>query len=132
LPEGENSDGLEQASGTSVDALNLMRNRLFELEIEEQRLHAQLLPAHPRLKAITEQVAQAKTLLLRQEIAVERSTILERRKKIAAAEAQRAEVYAKLRTLNENEVQIADIDRQVAPLESETRKGAEDHQHAPP
>ncbi len=130
MPALDDDEELQQASGTSVDALNLMRNRLFELEIEHQRLQAQLQPAHPRLKAIGEQVAQTKTLLLRQEIAVERSTILERKKKIAAAEAQRAEVYAKLRTLNEDEVQIADIDRKVALLETEYRKADENREQA--
>jgi len=125
MPQSKRSDDVEQASGTSVGALNLMRARLFELEIERERLQAQLQPKNPRLTAITEQVAQTKSLLQRQEIVVERSTILELRKKIAAAEAQHADVYAKLRNLNENEVEIADIDRQIKLLESEYRKADE-------
>jgi uncharacterized protein involved in exopolysaccharide biosynthesis len=130
VPQSERPDGLPQASGTSVGALDLMRARLFELEIERERLQAQLQPKNPRMTAITEQVAQAKTLLQRQEIVVERSTILELRKKIAAAETQHADVYAKLRTLNENEVAIADIDRQIKLLESEYRKADEYREQA--
>jgi uncharacterized protein involved in exopolysaccharide biosynthesis len=130
LPASDKDEAPIEASGTSADGLNLMRSRLFELEIEQQRLQAQLKPNHPQVKAIDEQVAQAKKLMLRQEIAVERSTILEQHKKVDAAKAQRAEVDAKLHTFNENEVQLAEIDRQVALLESEYRKADENREQA--
>ena len=130
VPEADALEDSTLASGTSADALNEMRTKLFELEIEQQRLQAQLKPAHPLVKAINEQVAQAKSLLLRQEIVVERSTILEQQKKIEAAKSQRADVDAKLQTFNANEVQLAEIDRQVALLEAEYRKVDENREQA--
>ncbi len=130
FPEADQKISNEGASGTSADAVNQMRAKLFELEIEQQRVIAQYQPAHPLTKAINEQVAQAKALLLRHEILVERSTILEMQKKVSAAQQQRADVDAKLRTFNENEVQLAEIDRQVDLLEEEYRKADENRQQA--
>jgi uncharacterized protein involved in exopolysaccharide biosynthesis len=130
LPEAERAPDTRAASNMSSDAIDMMRSRLFELEIEYQRLLAQLQPAHPKLKAITEQVAQARQELKRQEVVLERSNILEQEEKIAAAKSQRSEVYAKLRDLNEQELHIADLERQVALLTDEHRKAEESRELA--
>ncbi len=130
LPKSERAPDTRAASNMSSDAIDMMRSRLFELEIEYQRLLAQLQPAHPKLKAISEQVAQARKELKRQEVVLERSNILEQGEKIAAAKSQRSDVYAKLRELNEQELRITDLERQVALLTDEHRKAEESRELA--
>ena len=49
MPESEQSGELDQASGTSVAALDLMRARLFELEIEKRAAVLQLHALHHRV-----------------------------------------------------------------------------------
>lgn len=61
---------------------------------------------------------------------MERSAILEQTKKNAAAEKQRGDVDARLQTLNQHEVQLADVDRQVAVLEAEYRKAEKNREQA--
>lgn len=130
LSEADKPTELSKASSMSREAIDLMRSRLFDLEIEHQRLLAQLQPAHPKLKAISEQVASAKIVLKRQEVLVEQSTILEQEGKIAAAERQRSDVYGKLRELNEQGLRIADFERQADLLQAEHRKAEENREQA--
>ncbi len=130
LPQGEKFLNEPESSAMSTDAIDQMRSKLFELEIEQQRLLAQFQPKHPRVRAIAEQVRLAKTLLQKQEVLVERSKLLDHQEKFEAAAEQQAEVYAKLRALNEHELQITDLDRQVAQLDTEHRKADENREQA--
>ncbi|MFO0916758.1 MAG: hypothetical protein U0872_00380 [Planctomycetaceae bacterium] len=129
-PAADQQADADESSTASEEAINMMRSKLYELEIEQQRVLAQFQPAHPLSKAINEQVAQAKALLIHHEVLVERSRIIELKRKVSAAQEQRAEVEKKLKLFNENEVQIAEIDRQVELLGEEYRKADENREQA--
>lgn len=130
IPSDELPSKSDPTTGASVDSINLMRSRLFELEIEHQRISAQYQSIHPKFKAIEEQLAQAKRLLRRQEVLVARARIVDLQMKIDAAGKQRRDVDSKLRALNQQEVRITDLDRQVTQLEVELRKIEENREQA--
>lgn len=130
IPQSEQPDSSSPTTGASVDSINLMRSRLFELEIEHQRLTTQYQSVHPKVKAIEEQLSQAKGLLRRQEILVGRSQLVELQMKIDAANRQRTEVDTKLRSLNEQEVRLTDLDRQISHCELELKKAEENREQA--
>lgn len=120
---------------------SLMRNKLYELEMEESRLASQYTPSHARLGQVREQLTGAKLILSKLESEREdHSTTLNpvrlrieedlQRTKTAVAglesliaetESQRETKQQEIRELLDFEVMLGQLDREIAVSESSLR-----------
>jgi Mrp family chromosome partitioning ATPase len=120
---------------------SLMRNKLYELEMEESRLASQYTPSHARLGQVREQLTSAKLILSKLESEREdHSTTLNpvrlrieedlQRTKTAVAglesliaetESQRETKQQEIRELLDFEVMLGQLDREIAVSESSLR-----------
>ena len=120
---------------------SLMRNKLYELEMEESRLASQYTPSHARLGQVREQLTGAKLILSKLESEREdQSTTLnpvrlrieedlQRTKTsvagleslIAETESQRETKQQEIRELLDFEVMLGQLDREIAVSESSLR-----------
>ena len=57
---------LEETTGESKHASDLMRDRLYDLELEEQQLLARYTPEHPNVQAVQAQLREAKSIMSNQ------------------------------------------------------------------
>lgn len=109
------------ASGLSTRALDDMRTQLYELQIRERELLAKFTPEHPQAIAIHEQVDQAQRLLARQELLIEISAAATQRTKSQSLATAYEQTKSHLRTLNEDEGRISELERRVEQLTSSHR-----------
>ncbi len=134
LPQQLNA---EEANVPSL-AADYMRNELYKLQILEKEASSRSTSEHPRVIALRRQVAEMQRILDEQEPSrnhvtrklsvVHQSAQTELMTAQAMAAAQKAEaksleeqyasVMSKLRTLNDNESHITQLNRQVALLET--------------
>jgi uncharacterized protein involved in exopolysaccharide biosynthesis len=98
-----------------------MRTQLYTLQIRERELLAKFTPDHPKAIAINEQVRQAQQLLARQELLIELSTAASLQAKLHSLTQQYEQTRKELLTLNENEVRIAELERQLEQLTASYR-----------
>lgn len=135
----------ERTTGISNDAYDRMRDRLYELEIRERDLRARYTETHPTVQAVLEQVREAKALVAEQtpertqhreivppaRVKAEEELVAERARKasltalVEMLQTQKGEVLAGLRNMNDDEVEIARLDREKSVLEGTYRLAAE-------
>lgn len=132
-------------TGYANQASDVMRAKLYELEMKEQELQAKFTDAHPELRRLREQLAQSRAILDREEPSRTQVTtgpsrtneqaqlaLLDREPamaaltaKAAALRGQLAEARGRLAVLNENDVRVARLAREVALEEANYRKYSE-------
>jgi uncharacterized protein involved in exopolysaccharide biosynthesis/Mrp family chromosome partitioning ATPase len=126
-----------RVAGVANEAKDAMRERLYELELKEGRLRAKYTAEHPLVLAVQQERESAERILaklpddrthttealnpnqrkLELELIEERSTRTALVAKKKAAAEQLGQLTAKLRLLNEQEVTLAQLERDVALLE---------------
>ena len=102
----------QSASGLTNTAIDDMRDQLYSLQIREREMESMYNETHPRIVAIHEQVQEAQRLLHEQEFKIEQSQAAAWQSKVDSLQQKYAAARQKLRTLNENEVQIRELERQ--------------------
>lgn len=136
---------LEETDGIAQHATDLMRNRLYELELEEKQLLATYTPEHPAVVAVRNQVAQAKEIMSKQvdDRTVTKKGINKNRQQFtmtmmnsevesSGVEAEKRSLEEKLklaneemRKLNRDEIRLAELNREVEIAERNYRAYAE-------
>jgi len=111
-----------------------MRNKLYELETEEKRLSAKYTPGHSQLVQLQEQVAGAKEILgkieseredrsttpnpvkirIEEDLQRTRTSVVGLQSMIAETESQRATKQKEIRELLDFEVELSQLDREIA------------------
>lgn len=135
----------ERTTGISNDAYDRMRDRLYELEIRERDLRSRYTDTHPAVMAVLEQVREARDVVSQQapertqvreivppaRVKAEEGLVEERSRKasltalVEKLDAQRSELLAGLRQMNDEEVEIARLEREKSVLEGSYRLAAE-------
>lgn len=128
------SNGIDTAADPTWNAL---RQRIFELELEERRLTAVYTPEHPSLKQIAEQLKGSREVLvklrnerldetttlnpaklkLREQLQQQQTNVVGQRSLIEKKRAQRGNVEQQTKELLECERQLARTDRDIQHLE---------------
>jgi uncharacterized protein involved in exopolysaccharide biosynthesis len=131
----------QQTTGFPNVAADSMRQELFKAQISARDLEAKLGAEHPLVKIAREQLRQSEYILNAQseerkqttsginptrqslELELEREEVLAAsvRAKASALKEQSAELQTRMRTLNEQEVQITELERQTAIAEANYR-----------
>lgn len=111
----------ESAPAGSPLATDNMRSELYKLEIQKRDLQSRLSGQHPRVIAIIDQVAAARILLARQELATAEARVMALDAKTQELAHRFDEEHRELRTLNENEVRITELERRVSQLDDSHR-----------
>lgn len=142
LPERSES---ERTVGISNDAYDRMRDRLYELEIRERDLRARYTDDHPTVQAVLQQVREAEALVAQQtpdrtqvreivppaRVKAEEELVGERAKQaslvslVEKLESQQGELLADLRKMNDEETEIARLEREKSVLEGTYHLAAE-------
>lgn len=132
---------LAEESDSPNAAVTSMRNELYKLQISEQEASSRYTKLHPRVIALRRQVDEMRKILAAEETRSNHKThklsvvhqsmrtqLATATTEAAAAAAesrslktQLADVQSKIRALNDNELLITDLTRQVALLESDFR-----------
>lgn len=140
----------EETSGATNFASDAMREQLYALQLRQQELRSTHTDDHPSVKQIETQIAAAKAILDaedgdRTEVTtapnrvyeaieleqIQKELILESvRAKNAIVEKQLRQAEAALQTLNDNEITIARLQREVDIQDSNYRKYASDTEQA--
>jgi Mrp family chromosome partitioning ATPase len=122
-----------------------MRAKLYELEIEESKLRAKYSDGHPLLEQIQQQRKEAQALLkdmpddrtqttaalnpnqkqLELDLMQAKAKQKAQEARLAAAEKQRTDLTTQLQDLNDHEVQIGDLERNVQILDGKYRMHVE-------
>ena len=133
-----------ETSGIGDEGTNRMRDQFFSLQMREKEAQAKYTDDHPKMQAIHQQVATARAVLDAEERSRKQVTkepdrlhqqaalaILTEEPALASAQAQAeqlrtqlAGVRKELLDLNENEMRVAALQREVALLEVDYRKYA--------
>ena len=128
----------EQQSDTTWSA---MRNRLYELEMQEKELTSKLSDDHPRLLAIREQLTGARDILarveserentsmtpnpvrvrLQEDLQQKQTSVVGLKSLIVARESQRERTLQSINDLVEFELKLDDLDRRIALASSNLR-----------
>ncbi len=133
-----------KTSGISDQGTNLMRDRLYGLRVALEEARTKYAPAHPRVQELQRQVAAAEEILrLERRSGTQTTTapnqafeeatlqLLVQERRLAALQAksgslgqQLAEARAELRTLCDNEVRVAKLQREQEILDAKYRRYA--------
>ena len=120
---------------------SLMRNKLYELEMEESRLASQYTPSHARLGQVREQLTGAKLILskleseredqsttlnpvrlrIEEDLQRTKTAVVGLESLIAETESQRETKQQEIRELLDFEVMLGQLDREIAVSESSLR-----------
>ncbi len=120
---------------------SLMRNKLYELEMEESRLASQYTPSHARLGQVREQLTGAKLILskleseredhsttlnpvrlrIEEDLQRTKTAVAGLESMIAETESQRETKQQEIRELLDFEVMLGQLDREIAVSESSLR-----------
>jgi|GEM_PF-3497209 len=123
----------QRTSGIASNASDSMRNRLYELEIQEKELASKYVSTDPRLQRVREQLRDARQIAseqpkereqsvlainpvrqkLENEALTAQSSVAALRAKQAALEKQRDGLLSQLASLNQLEVDSQDLERQI-------------------
>lgn len=113
----------EKSLGNPAHATDLMRDRLFELEIEEKSLAEKYVASHPELKRVREQLEQAKKVVNEQPDEREQSRIAVNpvrmgiQNELLLAQSTVQSLSARMKTLAAQERQLGDQLSEVNRLE---------------
>jgi len=141
---------LSKTTGFPNEGADLMRNQLYTLQIKEQELLAKYKPEHPDVIAVQEQIREAQTLLANEDRSrtqeakgpntvhqAAKSALLAQEPVVASLRAKAQElskqiIAAKgtLKTLNDNEVLIARMTRELELADVKYRKYSENLEQA--
>jgi len=141
LPEIEVT---EETTGFNDEGTDQMRDDFYALQVREQEAAAKYTEDHPQMQAIREQVAAARKILEEQPskrhlVTKGRGRMFEQTKlallgeepllaslqaKAGVLQDQLAVVQSELKTLNENDLQIAELQREIELYEANYRKYA--------
>ncbi len=133
---------ISRTEGIADEGTNLIRNRLFELRVQEEEAAAKYQETHPQLQQIRQQVAEAQRLLAGEkrtqehvttapgplydkaeaELLNEEPVMQSLQAKAAVLRQQLAEARLQLQTINDNELQIAKLQREIELLDTSYRK----------
>lgn len=132
----------EEATSNDNETVERMRDRLYALEIEERQLAAKLTGTHPALVVIREQLAEARKVFVdqkggRSEVteginplhvamseqwADERANVVSHQAEVEANEEVIEELRERLKLLNGQESELANVEREVEVLELHFRE----------
>jgi len=139
LPETQVTD---RTVGFSNEGTDFLRDRFYGLQVLEEGARAKYADNHPKLREIQEQVAAARQLMEQEERTRTRVTttparlreqadkllldqepvLASLRAKAATLQTQLADVRGQMKTFNENQWQIAKLQREIDIQEAEYRK----------
>ena len=128
-------------SGLPNESRDMMRSRLYELEVEEKRLSAKLMPNHPHLKEVRAQLENAAKVVEEQDqqreevttglnptrqvlderLALERAEELAVTTKATALDKQADRLRQNLESVNQQERTVVDLERRLELLEERYR-----------
>ena len=131
-------------------AADLMRNRLYELQLQEQNLLSKFEPSSRQVQEIRRQIAEAQALLdnenkqraqltkgtnityqeMQSELLSEQANLSSLKTEVQVLNKQFAEAQAELKTLNDAEVRIMRLKREMAIQEENYRKYSENLEQA--
>ena len=134
-----------RVNGFANEGKDLMRAKLYELEIEESKLRARYSEGHPLLEQIQQQRKEAEALLkdmpndrtqttaalnpnqrqLELDLLQAKAKKEAQQARLAAAQKQRDDLTTQLKELNNDEVQIGDLERNVQILDGKYRMHVE-------
>jgi polysaccharide biosynthesis transport protein len=134
-----------RVNGFANEGKDLMRAKLYELEIEESKLRSRYSEGHPLLEQIQQQRKEAEALLkdmpndrtqttaalnpnqrqLELDLLQAKAKKEAQQARLAAAQKQRDELNTQLKELNDHEVQIGDLERNVQILDGKYRMHVE-------
>jgi uncharacterized protein involved in exopolysaccharide biosynthesis len=137
-----NTQVTNETSGFTNEGTNLMREQFFALQVREKEAQAKFTDAHPKMQQMREQVATARAVLDAEErnrklVTKEparlyqqaESTLLNDEPALASLQAQAEQLHKQLlgarqelATLNEHEMRLAALQREVDLLETDYRK----------
>ncbi len=131
-----------RTAGIANEGTDAMRQQLYTLRLEEQRLRAKYTDESFKIKEIREQIAMAQTILDKEEPARTHVTLgpdrafeagqlalLDQKPQLSSLQAnvdllrdQLADVRRELKTLNNDSVRLADMQREIELLDAQYRK----------
>ncbi len=131
-------------------AADSMRSQLYALQVKEKELLSKFSELHPDVRAIRDQIKQAEAIVNEQEpsrvqetkgpnhiyevakaaLLAEEPIVFSLQAKAKAVSNQIADAKSTLKTLNENEVQIARLQREMELAEAKYRKYSENVEQA--
>jgi len=137
-------------TGMSNYAADLMRDRLYELQLQEQELLSKFEPTSRQVWEVRRQIAEAQALLNQEnqqrsqvtkgvnityqqtesELLTEQANLLSLQAEVQLLKKQLAEAQAELKTLNEAEVKITRLEREIAIQEENYSKYSENLEQA--
>jgi uncharacterized protein involved in exopolysaccharide biosynthesis len=133
-----------ETTGYGNEGTDRMRDQLYALQVKEKEAASRYTDSHPRLQQIRQQIAEAREVLADEEktrtqvttepdklyqqtefeLLAEEPLLASLDERIAKLRVQSADLRGELKTLNENEMQIASLQREVEMLETEYRRYA--------
>jgi uncharacterized protein involved in exopolysaccharide biosynthesis len=140
----------QETKGTSNQAADLMRARLYELQLKEQELLSKYTPTSMPVKEVQRQIEEAKTLLdkeeptrtqvttginaayqdLNLELIKESANLSSLEAKAKVIKSQLGGARSEIAELNQTEVQMVGLQRELSLLESKYRKYSENMEQA--
>ncbi len=132
----------QETTGNPNEGSDLMRSKLFELQLKEQDLLSRYTENSQMVKEIRRQIAEARALLAKEEstrtqvtrglneahkqmksaLLNEKTTLSSLQAKLKKLQAQFGSARAELKTINESETQLAQIQREMNIQDSNYRK----------
>jgi len=133
-----------QTSGVGNEGTDSMRSQLYALQIREQQLLAKYTERHPLLQEVRQQAAEAAKALAREEntrtqittgpnkarervqnaLLAEKPVLVSLESQAISLRRQLADVRGELKTLNEAELQITSLQREIQLLETNYKRYA--------
>jgi polysaccharide biosynthesis protein PslE len=140
----------EQTAGVGNNGTDMMRQELYQLQIRKEEAAAKYTEAHPRMQQAIHQVAAAEEVVRNEEptrthvttatnrvheeaqlaLMVEEPALASLQAKSGTLQRQLAGVRGELKSLNENELRIAKLQREVELCQVSYRKYATDLEQA--
>lgn len=135
---------LETSTGIGNNGTDMIREKFFALQVQEKEASALYKDTHPKLRMIREELAEAERILNEQEttrthvktapdasyeqtrleLAAQIPVLAAFQAKSELIEGQLADLRKSLRTLNENEIQITQLKREIELHDADYRKYA--------
>jgi polysaccharide biosynthesis protein PslE len=142
LSELPDTQVTQEVSGYGNEGTDRMRDQLYALHVKEKEAASKFTPEHPKLQQIREQIEQSKEILAREErtrtqVTKEPDRLQHQTQMELLAEepvwaslnarsrelrSQLAAARGELKIFNGNELQVAELEREVGMLDGEYRK----------
>ncbi|ADB18228.1 lipopolysaccharide biosynthesis protein [Pirellula staleyi DSM 6068] len=139
----------EEVTGQPQTPQASMREKLFDLEVQEKDLSSKLLDDNPRLMQVREQIAQARAVMAEEGMSQQTTrgvnktrestelALQEKLAELASLEAKQkvldtslAEARGMLQMMNDNEIEIASLERSIELASTNFRKYSENLEQA--